>query len=194
VDEVDALVAAGALDDVDQGLRRGQLRVMHRRLRWSTGKAPLRRGAGQALLETVSRRAAELRDELGALGFTLSGHPLDIVRCQLGDDVVDASALSRCIGSRVRVGGWLAGRKPIAGLHRSWMCELDDGTALFEARVPDRLIDSPLAGPWSLVGVVRAEGGRLELVVDEAEPLDLDTGGLPAATIGGAGVVKVTAS
>lgn len=194
VDEVDALVAAGALDDVDAGLQRSQLRVMHRRLRWATGKAPVGGREPRLPPESDSRRAAELRDELGALGFTLSGHPLDMVRGQLGDDVVDGSALSRCVGSRVQVGGWIAGWKAIDGLHRSWRCELDDGTALFEAMVPERLVAAPLAGPWSLVGVVRVESGRLELVVDGAEALNLDGVGLPVATPDGVPVVHDTAS
>ncbi|MCO4770857.1 MAG: PHP domain-containing protein [Deltaproteobacteria bacterium] len=171
VDEVDSLVAAGALDDVDEALVRSQLRLVHRRLRWAGGTAVQGEVAG---LDSEARKAAELRDELGALGYTLSGHPLHIVSAQLPDDVVHAAALSRCVGSRVRVGGWMAARELVGGLHRSWRCELDDGTALFEARFPDRLVTAPLAGPWCLAGEVREEGRRLEILVDEAHPLDLD--------------------
>ncbi len=177
VDEVDSLVAAGALDDVDEGLVRSQLRVVHRRLRWAGGR-PVRTDVA---VDSASRRAAELRDELGALGYTLSGHLMEIVADQLPDDVVDAAALPRCVGSRVRVGGWLALHTPIDGLHRAWRCELDDGTALFEARVPDRLVGAPLAGPWCLLGTVKEDAGRLELLVEEASPMHLDGGGAPTA-------------
>jgi len=173
IDEVDALVAAGALDDVDAELERSQLRVVHRRLRWAGGTAP-RSGSEPRPRDTRSRRAATLKDELGALGFTLSGHPLEMVRDQLGDDVVEAAALARCVGSRVTVAGWIAARQATTGLHRSWRCELDDGTALFEASLRDRLVGSPLAGPWCLQGEVRADGGRVELIVDDARPLELD--------------------
>ena len=70
---------------------------------------------------------------------------------------------------------------PIDGLHRAWRCELDDGTALFEARVPDRLVGAPLAGPWCLLGTVKEDAGRLELLVEEASPLHLDGGGASTA-------------
>ena len=168
IDEVDALVAAGALDDVDEALDRSQLRITHRRLRWAGGGAIV----PAVTTASASRRAARLRDELGALGFTLSGHPLDMVRDQLPDDVVDAAALPRCVGSKVRVGGWMARWDAVEGLHRQWRCELDDGSGLFEARIADRLVRGVLAGPWCLYGEVRASGRRIELVVEEAEPLE----------------------
>jgi error-prone DNA polymerase len=173
IDEVDALVAAGALDDVDEGFARSQLRIVHRRLRWAGGSAP---GPAESTLpaDSVSRRAAELRDELGALGFTVSGHPMEMVQDRLADDVVEGAALPRCVGSRVRVAGWIAGRTATEGLHRSWRCELDDGTALFEARVPDRLVRGALAGPWTLAGEVREEAGRVELIADTVEVIHLD--------------------
>ena len=98
-----------------------------------------------------------------------------MVRDRLGDDVVEAAALARCVGSRVTVAGWIAVRRATDGLHRSWRCELDDGTALFEARLPDRLVGSPLGGPWRMSGEVRTESGRVELVVDDANPLELES-------------------
>ena len=170
VDEVDALVAAGALDDVDASLSRAELRVLHRRLRWAGG-APVQAPGGG---DVSSRRAATLRDELGALGFTVSGHPIEIVAEQVPDDVVQGAALSRCVGSRVRVAAWLASTGAVeGGLHRTWRCEWDDGTALFGARMPERALGgAALAGPWLLEGEVRERRGQPELVVEVATRLD----------------------
>lgn len=181
IDEVDALVAAGALDEVDDALDRDDLRVLHRRLRWTsaTGTRDLRS------LRTLrdqqktgthgTLHAARLRDELGALGLTLSGHPLEIVADQLPDHVVHGSALERSIGSRVTVAGWVARVEgPEGGLARRWRCELDDGTALWAARIPGRLVRGPLSGPWLLDGVVTADGKDVRLEVDALQALELD--------------------
>jgi len=181
IDEVDALVAAGALDDVDGSLDRDDLRVLHRRLRWksATGTRDLRSlrelREQQLTGAHTTRRAARLRDELGALGLTLSGHPLEIVTDQLPDDAVQGAALARCIGSRVRVAGWIAHVSgPQGGLDKRWVCELDDGSALLAARIPDRLVRQPLSGPWVLSGSVTGDGRDVRVEVDALRALDLE--------------------
>ena len=60
IDEVDSLVAAGALDDVDEGLVRSQLRVVHRRLRWAGGK-PVSTALGRRVTLVGGRRSAAWR-------------------------------------------------------------------------------------------------------------------------------------
>ena len=181
IDEVDALVASGALDDVDEALDRDDLRMLHRRLRWtsSTGTRDLRSLRALRDQQTMgvhgTRQAARIRDELGAMGMTLSGHPLDIVVDQLPDDLVQGTALRRSIGSRVSAAGWVAhvGGKD-GGLTTRWRCEFDDGTALWAARIPDRLVRGALSGPWVLDGVVIADGADVLLEVDALRALDLE--------------------
>ena len=181
VDEVDALVAAGAMDDVDDVLDRDDLRVLHRRLRWTsaTGTRDLRSLRALRDQQTSgahgTQHAARLRDELGALGLTLSGHPLDIVAEQLPDDVVEGAALARSLGSRVTVAGWIAHvAGPEGRLDKRWSCELDDGSALWAARVPDRLVRRPLSGPWLMVGAVTADGPEGRLEVESLRALELE--------------------
>ena len=187
VDEVDALVAAGALDDVDGALGRDDLRVLHRRLRWTTAAArrDLRTVRDQRPGVHGTQQAARLRDELGALGLTLSGHPLEIVADQVPDDVVQGAALARCIGSRVTAAGWVAHvTGPGPGLDKRWGCELDDGSALLAVRVPERLVRQPLSGPWVLSGVVTAEGRGVCMEVDALRALELDGGDRAVADVG----------
>ena len=188
VDEVDALVAAGALDEVDGGLARDDLRVLHRRLRWKGTVGTRDRGPAREQQRPGARatqHAARLRDELGALGLTLSGHPLEIVADQLPDDAVQGAALGRCIGSQVTVAGWVAHvAGPGAGLDKRWRCELDDGSALLGARIPDRLVRQPLSGPWVLSGVVTGEGRDVLVEVSALRALELDGGDRAVADAG----------
>ncbi len=102
-DEVEALIAAGALDAL--GTTRTDLRLLNRYLRphRDRPRSGRRRRAGPPPEPTpppandeerAARLSARLRDELSSLGFTLSGHALQIVAARLPSGGSDPSGWS----------------------------------------------------------------------------------------------------
>lgn len=206
-DEVDALVAAGALDSLAGGDGRAGLRRLHRNLRPHRDGPHSGRhgGAGPQVrsgrdpggdVELLARRAAMLRDEMEALGFTISGHPVEIAalelagggqpgapRLQARPTVGAASSPAgpgidgRPDGDPADVAGWLVAGQPGQGPvppDLRWWTVFDAPWGLFDAVIPDRLLRTcgrPPAGPCSLAGVVRRQGGLAWLEVQRIEPL-----------------------
>jgi len=210
-DEVDVLIAAGAIDAIGDGRTRGALRVLHRHLRPHRGRAGSARPGVRrpppkdvsALISPrlVRRRAFELasvvRDELDTLGCTVSGHPLTIVADRIPADVVTATELEELEGRRVRVAGWpaaddTAGPRLGRGstpddLRWPVVYDLEDG--LVSATVPDAIVQrlrrTPVGIPRGAVllsGTVRRDGGHTWLEVDELQPV----ADLPGSTAGAA--------
>jgi DNA polymerase III alpha subunit len=196
-DEVDVLIAAGAMDAIGEARSRGALRVLHRHLRPHRGRAgSARKGVRTKPPKDVAafaprgRRSFELaavvRDELDTLGCTISGHPLAIVADRLPPDIVTATELEAKEGCRVRVAGWPAaddlagprlGRGPLpAELRWPTVYDLEDG--LVDAVVPDaivrRLGRTPAGMPRGAVllsGTVHREGDHVWIEVDELKPV-----------------------
>lgn len=187
-DEVDALIASGALDALAPS--RADLRRLHRHLRphrdrprsgrrRRSGPPPERVAPPTTDADHQARRAARLRDELRSLGFTVSGHPLQIVDDRLPSGRSDPSGwFDAPRDSDVVAAGWLvsdappsAGPPPPEG---RWWMTFDTPEASFEAAVPDRLTRDgavPLAGPCSMAGTLRREGRWTWLDISRIEPL-----------------------
>ncbi len=214
-DEVDVLIAAGALDAIGDGRTRGALRVLHRHLRPHRGRAGsarpgMRRAPPKDVTALISpravrRRAFELasvvRDELDTLGCTISGHPLTTVADRIPSDVVTATELEPLEGRRVRIAGWPAaddtagprlGRGPTPpDLRWPVVYDLEDG--LVSALIPDAIVrrlrrttTGVPRGAVLLSGTVLRDGGHAWVDVDELLPVaDLPGVAVPAA--GGAG-------
>lgn len=180
VDEVDSLIAAGAFDAIEPERGRGNLRLLHRHLRpfrqrprsgtrrRARPKPPPQAEPHWAELD-APRRASRLRGELESLGFTVSGHALEIVGAECPAGTMDVADLDQHIDAPVVVAGWMAGgklggRTPPPDLR--WWAVLDGGAALFDVAVPDRLArlggqadTLRPKGPWLVEGRVQARGG-----------------------------------
>jgi error-prone DNA polymerase len=179
-DEVEALIAAGALDGLPGAKSRTDLRLLHRHLRphRSRPRTGRRRRAKpppppaappSTEDERLSRRAALLRDELAALGFTVSGHPLQIAAPELKAAGVTVAGLAppdgidlACNdgpggeagpegpavigptrdGDVVELTGWLVAGRPAGPPPPDlrWWTVFDTPRALIDAAIPDRLV------------------------------------------------------
>jgi error-prone DNA polymerase len=178
VDEVDVLISSGALDVLEPHRSRINQRLLHRHLRpfrtrprsgtrrRSRPKPPAEQDPPWEQLE-LPRRAARLRGELEAFGFTVSGHAIDIVASEVPEASGDGSALP--VGEKVLLAGWhAAGRLggDVVPPDLRWWLVLDAGGALVDVSVPDRLVRgggrrevARPKGPWLVEGTVQARGG-----------------------------------
>jgi len=189
-DEIDALIAAGALDALAPTGSRTDLRLQHRHLRphRDRPRSGRRRGATEppapALpprtdAERRSRQGARLRDQLAALGFTLEAHPMHIVADELGGDLCDPAGLAVArAGERVDAAGWLVAGKPgdpgPPPPDLRWGATFDAPLGLFDAAIPDRVIQGRtelLAGPCRMSGTVRCDGGYRWVEVEQIQRL-----------------------
>ncbi|MCP4869496.1 MAG: PHP domain-containing protein [Proteobacteria bacterium] len=189
-DEVDALIAAGALDALAGEGTRTDLRLQHRYLRphRDRPRSGRRRRAkeppsptlpAQTRAERDARRGARLRDELGALGFTLSDHPMHIVADELEGDLRDPAGLSTAeVGDQVDAAGWLVSGNPgepgPPPPDLRWGAVFDAPLGLFDVAIPNRVIadrTEPLAGPCRMLGTLRLEGGYRWLEVQQIQRL-----------------------
>jgi len=123
---------------------------------------------------SLKRRRA---DELELLGYTLSGHPLDLFDTSA---CATARELASLRGRRVTMAGWLIAGKLVRtrGEKRRAMkfLSLEDQTGTFEATLfPDAyaryapIVGGP--GPYRLRGRVEDDLGAVSLVVEHIEPL-----------------------
>jgi DNA polymerase III alpha subunit len=189
-DEVDALIAAGALDALLPEGTRTDLRLLHRHLRPHRDRPRSgRRRRARAPPEPTSpprteveqraRQVARLRDELAALGFTLEAHPMHIADHELAGDLRDPAGLADAQpDDQVDAAGWLvAGRLGDSGPpppDLRWGAAFDAPLGLFDVVVPHRVIGSrsePLEGPCRLLGRVRCEGGHKWMEVEQIQQL-----------------------
>lgn len=189
-DEVDALIAAGALDALASTGSRTDLRLQHRFLRPHRDRPRSgRRRRAQAPpalappprtpAEHHSRRGARLRDELAALGFTLTDHPMHIVADELGGDLLDPAGLAAIEpGESVDTAGWLVsgnpGRPGPPPPDLRWWAVFDAPRGLFDVAIPHRVIEDRtegLAGPCRMIGTLRSGGGFRWLEVQEIQRL-----------------------
>jgi error-prone DNA polymerase len=210
-DEVDVLIASGALDAIGDGRTRSALRILHRHLRPHRGRAgsarpgvrrpPPKDVTASISPRTLRKRAFELasvvKDELDTLGCTISGHPITMVADRIPADVVSAGELETLEGRRVRIVGWPAaddvagprlGRGPMP-TNLCWpvVYDLEDG--LVDATVPDaivqRLRTSRAGIPRGAVlisGTVLRDGGHTWVDVDALDVVD----DLPGSAAGAA--------
>ncbi len=175
-DEVDALIASGALDGLPDTATRTDLRLLHRHLRPHRNRPrSSRRRRSRPPPEPVTaprnersrlaQKAALLRDELAALGFTVSGHPLEVEPEVLG-----------AAGDDSERAGWLVAGHPVGPLPPDlrWWTVFDAPDGLFDAVIPDRLVRTagrPLNGPCRLVGQWRERDGLRWLETERIEVL-----------------------
>ncbi len=180
VDEVDVLISAGALDALEPDRSRINQRLLHRHLRpfrqrprsgtrkRSRSKPPVEQDPPWEALD-LPRRAARLRGELEAFGFTVSGHAIQIVGAEVPSGASDGADLR--VGAPVVLAGWhAAGRLggDVLPPDLRWWLVLDCGGALVDVSVPDRLVRAGgrreiarTKGPWLVEGTVQARGGLL---------------------------------
>ena len=179
-DEVEALIASGALDGLPGTATRTDLRLLHRHLRPHRDRrrrrakpAPEPVAGPKNETERLAQHAALLRDELAALGFTISGHPLEIEPGTRGS----AGQAGSPDGDVVDRAGWLVAGRPGAGPlppDLRWWAVFDTPKGLFDAVVPDRLVRTagrPLIGPCRLGGRMRTRDGLSWLEVERVEVL-----------------------
>lgn len=187
VDELDVLISAGALDALEPERSRINQRLLHRHLRpfrqrprsgtrrRARARPPAEQDPPWEALDRP-RRAARLRGELEAFGFTVSGHAIELVAAEVPAGASDGAALR--IGESVVLAGWHAagrlGGEAVPPDLRWWVV-LDAGGALVDVSVPDRLVRGVGGreglrpkGPWLVEGQVEARGG---LVWVEAQAL-----------------------
>jgi DNA polymerase III alpha subunit len=178
VDEVDVLISAGALDALEPERSRINQRLLHRHLRpfrQRPRSGTRRRARPRPPAEQdppweeldAPRRAARLRGELEAFGFTVSGDAIDVVAAELPDGVCDGTALVP--GAPVVLAGWHAAGAlggDVVPPDLRWWLVLDCGGALVDVSVPDRLVRTGprrdavrSKGPWRVAGTVQARGG-----------------------------------
>ena len=197
-DEVDALIASGALDGLPGTATRTDLRLLHRHLRPHRNRPRSSRrrrskpppepvAPPRNETERLAQRSALLRDELAALGFTPSGHPL-LIEPELGAGVGQpANCEPGTAGSAGQPeshdgdvadrAGWLVAGHPGAGPlppDLRWWTVFDAPDGLFDAVIPDRLVRTagrPLIGPCRLGGQLRERDGLRWLEVDRVEVL-----------------------
>jgi len=188
-DEADALIAAGALDGLRGEHSRAGLRRLHRHIRpyRTRARTATRRKARPAPppvpAEGVGSLAAQLREELGALGFAVSGHPVGSVRPELPDPWVYLATdeapdpLAAPEGAEVSLVGWLAagalGGGPPPPELRWWVC-FDCPARLLDVSVPDRLVRGRggAARAWWVRGRVRVQGGFRWIEAEELVAVD----------------------
>ena len=178
VDEVDVLISAGALDALEPDRSRINQRLLHRHLR------PFRQRPRSGTRRRTRpkpapqqdppwpeldppRRAATLRGELEAFGFTVRDHVIEIVAAEVPDSSADGSALS--VGESIVLAGWHAAGQlggDVVPPDLRWWFVLDSGAALVDVSVPDRLVRAGgrrellrSKGPWLVEGLVQARGG-----------------------------------
>ena len=180
-DELDALVRAGALDALPDGLTRAE------RMRWTALHAAAEAEPAGGLFPRASvprpprcdefprRRLLELEEE--ALGWLVGAHPLELYgEAARRAGVVPARGLRAHVGRRVRLLGWQVARKAVrtrggeAMLFVSW----EDTTALYEGVLfPEayrRLAPWTEGGaPCVVTGVPRDEQGAITVEVEDLE-------------------------
>ena len=187
-DEVDALIASGALDGLPDTATRTDLRLLHRHLRPHRNRprssrrrrskpAPEPVAPPRNETERTAQRAALLRDELSSLGFTISGHPLEIeLAPRSGIPGADGQTESHD-GDVVDRAGWLVAGHPGAGPappDLRWWTVFDTPEGLFDAVLPDRLVRTAggqLIGPCLLSGRMQTRDGLSWLEADRVEVL-----------------------
>jgi DNA-directed DNA polymerase III PolC len=126
-----------------------------------------------------------LRDEVEALGFLVSRHPLTLYREPLlalrrsGVEPVRAEALKEHVGKRVTTIGWLITGKVVTTKDDEPMefISFEDTTAIYEAtffpRVYERFCHMlSAARPYRLRGKVEEDFGAVTLTVEEVAFLD----------------------
>ncbi len=187
--ELEALIRAGALDDLEDGLTRPErMRVA---ASWARHRAhPARSGEG--LFPEVARRPppaapeyprrTRLRQEWEALGYLVSAHPLELyAEAARATGAIPARTLAAHLGESVRVLGWQVTQKPIRTRGGSPMLFLsfEDTTALYEAVLFPRSFRrlapwTVTRGPYLVEGIPRDEQGAVTVEVRNLRLLDPD--------------------
>ena len=176
---VHGLILAGALDTIHG---RGCRMHLLRELAGYTGRNPARQTL--SLVHSPPRIYDDAPDEdyyrfqeLDVLGFTLKGHPLDLIDLSEFESV-DASELSRHIGSRITLPGWMVTTKPVrtkAGDDMAFV-SFEDWHAIYETvlfpRAYGRYGEILRAGrPYVIHGEVTEEWGSITVNIERITPI-----------------------
>jgi DNA-directed DNA polymerase III PolC len=185
--ELDALIRAGALDRLPDGMTRPER--MRAAALWARRRRDPAHGAGGLFPAAAARRPppapeydrrTQLLQEWQALDFLVSAHPLQLFADAIrAAGAVPARELDRHIDQRVRLVGWQVTQKPIrtrAGKPMMFL-SFEDTTALYETVLfPQqyrRLAPWTLTrGPYLVEGVPRDEHGAITVEVQELRLLD----------------------
>ncbi|TAH36437.1 MAG: DNA polymerase III subunit alpha [Planctomycetota bacterium] len=195
-DELEALVRAGACDALADGMPRAQ-RMRAAALYARRYADPLRRtgtlfGTGRAARSALPQAPATaeygrerlLRQELEALGFLVSAHPLELYRERIAaSGAIRACDLREHLNRRVRLVGWQVTQKPLhtRGGEPMLFLTFEDTSALYETvmfpQVYRRLAPWVLtAGPYLLEGVPRDDYGAITVTVSDLRLLEPESG------------------
>jgi error-prone DNA polymerase len=141
-----------------------------------------------------------LRDEVEALGFLISRHPLTLHRDRLaalrraGTAPVRAAALKEHVGRRITTIGWLITGKVVTTKDDEPMefVSFEDTTAIYETTFFPRTYERfcgmlTTARPYVLTGRIEEEFGAVAMTVDDVAFLDRAPAGPRASLSGGAG-------
>ncbi|RPH89864.1 MAG: hypothetical protein EHM72_19810 [Calditrichaeota bacterium] len=183
--DIAILIKAGCFDELEPGQTRPQL-LWQLKSYFAVTQTDRKKGTLSLFEVEASPNLPQppafdeettLQQEVEALGFLISRHPLTLYRAQLNElSYIKGSELKKYIGQRITCIGWFVTGKVTSTKQEQMMefISFEDTTAIYETtffpKTYDRFIHMVSSDrPLILRGKVEAEFGAVTLSVDQVE-------------------------